>query len=508
MTATCVEKTIAELNEEATNLGFYGVRHTLALMCFLGWTSIFAARVSLSVAIVAMVNNTKEYETEIDLIDVDSYPLPSFDTTEVYKQSNGEFNWSDTTKGHILGSYYYGYVLTNIIGGRAAEKWGGRLVAGSSMLATSFLTILSPFAAAISSTVLIVLLFMQGIVGGICLPAINSLIAKWYPKNERSKFGAFIFSASQMGTVVSMGISGWLCGSEELGGWSSSFYFFGSCTLICGISFFLLVRETPGIHPRISDAELKYIVKGCPPITESIPVPWLSIFSSKYFWSIVIGQFGVTWSTLTLLTELPTYFDEIVHLRIKDNGLLSALPFLGMWIFTIVLSNGLNSMVQKNVISLLTMRRISIIIAGYIPAAGIISLIFIKYDDASALAIFIVIGTALAGSNTSVYNSHIDISPRFAGTTLGLATTVGCSSGFISPAVTSYITNGNHTKEAWNIIFIIYAVISVVSTTIYTIFLTTDIQPWNEPKIDSNKKNSNSKENPCVLLKMSCKVAT
>ena len=40
----------------------------------------------------------------------------------------GEFDWDEQTQGVILGCFFYGYLLTNYIGGRLAEKIGGRLV--------------------------------------------------------------------------------------------------------------------------------------------------------------------------------------------------------------------------------------------------------------------------------------------------------------------------------------------------------------------------------------------
>ena len=36
----------------------------------------------------------------------------------------GEFNWDEYTQGIILGSFFYGYILTQIPGGYFAEKVG------------------------------------------------------------------------------------------------------------------------------------------------------------------------------------------------------------------------------------------------------------------------------------------------------------------------------------------------------------------------------------------------
>lgn len=62
-------------------------------------------------------------------------------------QSKGSFDWNDKDQSIILGAFFLGYVLTNVPGGRLAEKVGGKLVYGLGVFLTSILTIISPFAA-------------------------------------------------------------------------------------------------------------------------------------------------------------------------------------------------------------------------------------------------------------------------------------------------------------------------------------------------------------------------
>lgn len=38
------------------------------------------------------------------------------------------FDWDQRTKGLILGSFFYGYIITQFIGGFAATKFGGNIV--------------------------------------------------------------------------------------------------------------------------------------------------------------------------------------------------------------------------------------------------------------------------------------------------------------------------------------------------------------------------------------------
>jgi ACS family sodium-dependent inorganic phosphate cotransporter len=38
------------------------------------------------------------------------------------------FDWDQPTKGLILGSFFYGYIVTQFVGGFMATKYGGNIV--------------------------------------------------------------------------------------------------------------------------------------------------------------------------------------------------------------------------------------------------------------------------------------------------------------------------------------------------------------------------------------------
>jgi ACS family sodium-dependent inorganic phosphate cotransporter-like MFS transporter 5 len=63
----------------------------------------------------------------------------------------------------ILGSFFWGYLLTQIPGGWLATKVGGKRVLGYSMLGATIATFLTPFAAQTHYIMLIVLRVIVGI---------------------------------------------------------------------------------------------------------------------------------------------------------------------------------------------------------------------------------------------------------------------------------------------------------------------------------------------------------
>jgi hypothetical protein len=59
----------------------------------------------------------------------------------------GEFDWGFGSKGDLLGSYYYGYIITQIAGAYLASKIGFKLTWGIASLCSSILTLLIPVVA-------------------------------------------------------------------------------------------------------------------------------------------------------------------------------------------------------------------------------------------------------------------------------------------------------------------------------------------------------------------------
>lgn len=62
----------------------------------------------------------------------------------------------------ILGSFFWGYILTELPGGRLAEMIGGHRVFGHSMLWASVLTLFTPFASFIDYKAMVFLRAMLG----------------------------------------------------------------------------------------------------------------------------------------------------------------------------------------------------------------------------------------------------------------------------------------------------------------------------------------------------------
>nr|XP_053635790.1 sialin-like [Cherax quadricarinatus] len=296
----------------------WGCRHTLALLGFLGLSLVYAMRVNLSVAIVAMVkeNNTAHYNNTSDN---DGCPVPDDyddnDSGNYVKliRRMGEFDWDDSTRGLILASFFYGYTLTNFVGGRMAEYLGGKIVFGTGIFLTAILTLLSPVCARASTTLFIIIRILEGFTEGVTFPAMNFMLASWVPQAERPKFSTLVYTGVEFGTVATMAATGWLCDSDFMGGWPSVFYIIGVLGVVWSIAWFLLVFNHPQLHPRISEEEREYILHYCGKKPEKFQNKsnWKEIFKITVVTELIFEGLN---KILNILQHSSTFFNILQQL--------------------------------------------------------------------------------------------------------------------------------------------------------------------------------------------------
>lgn len=242
-----------------------------------------------------------------------------------------------------------------------AKKYGALNFLGYGMLINSVFAFLVPVAAREGGVWgLCVVRFIQGLGEGPIVPCTHALLAKWIPPNERSRMGAAVYAGAQFGTIISMPLSGLLAEYGFDGGWPSIFYVFGAVGTIWSIAFIIWVYEDPSSHPKIDEREKKYINTSLWGATEikvtyfwlqdyifdkltyfvfqSPPIPFKAIFKSLPFYAILFAHMGHNYGYETLMTELPTYMKQVLRFSLKSNGLLSSLPYLAMWIFSMSIS--------------------------------------------------------------------------------------------------------------------------------------------------------------------------
>lgn len=87
-------------------------------------------------------------------------------TTAVPLHNSPRFDWDEAQKQLILGSFFWGYVLTELPGGRLAELIGGHRVFGHSMFWASVITLVTPVTAHMGYKAMVILRAVLGFMLG------------------------------------------------------------------------------------------------------------------------------------------------------------------------------------------------------------------------------------------------------------------------------------------------------------------------------------------------------
>ncbi|KAK3923783.1 Sialin [Frankliniella fusca] len=459
-------------------------RQVLNLMVFFGFMFNYMLRVNLTIAIVKMV--------EAGNLTAESDPSGAVESvTERMVEEDGRvwFQWDEHKQNLILGSFFWGYLMTELPGGRLAETVGARRVLGVSMLLASLLTLVTPVAANLSYLAIVALRALIGFLLGVTWPSMLPMAAQWIPPADRSKFMSNMM-ASSLGAAVTMPICGQLLATY---GWESTFYATGAVGLAWSLLWFALIYDSPAQHPRISDEERRFIEHALGDTVrskekETLPVPWRALLTSGPVWAIVLAHVASIYGFFTVVNQLPTFMKKVLNFNIKENGLASSLPYLGKYLMALGTGVIADFLKSRNKISTTAIRKIFTTFAVGVPGLLMAFQIFAGNTAAASVAIFTLALTFNGAVTAGYLGNGLDIAPNFSGTIFGIANMLSSLGGFLSTLMVGSLTYKNDSYGQWQIIFGILSATYFFGAIIYLILGTGELQEWNSPKNKGEKE--------------------
>ncbi|KAL7982502.1 hypothetical protein Chor_010100 [Crotalus horridus] len=413
-------------------------RYIIAMMSGLGFCISFGIRCNLGVAIVEMVNNNTVY--------INGKP----------ETEKAQFSWDPEIVGLIHGSFFWGYIVTQIPGGFIANKLAANRI-------------------------------LQGLVEGVTYPACHGMWSKWAPPLERSRLATISFCGSYAGAVVAMPLAGVLV---QYIGWSSVFYIYGIFGIIWYMFWLLQAYESPAVHPTISTEERIFIetsIGGANLInTNKFSTPWKQFFTSMPVYAIVVANFCRSWTFYLLLISQPAYFEEVFGFAISKVGLLSAVPHMVMTVIVPIGGQLADFLRSSRILTTTAVRKI-MNCGGFGMEATL--LLVVGYSHTRGVAIsFLVLAVGFSGFAISGFNvNHLDIAPRYASILMGISNGVGTLSGMVCPLIVGAMTK-HKTREEWQNVFLIAALVHYSGVVFYAIFASGEKQEWADPESLNEEK--------------------
>ncbi|KOB69180.1 Sodium-dependent phosphate transporter [Operophtera brumata] len=147
----------------------------------------------------------------------------------------------------------------------------------------------------------------------------------------------------------------------EYWGWPAIFYLNGTLGALWTVAYVFLGSPSPQSSKMISDQERSYIQTSLGQVGEQkkLQTPWKAIWTSLPFISLIIAHCGQNWGFWTLMTEMPSYMKQVLGVDIKANGLMSALPYLAMYMLSFPFGFLSDFILKKQWLSITACRKFS-----------------------------------------------------------------------------------------------------------------------------------------------------
>ncbi|CAG9767274.1 unnamed protein product [Ceutorhynchus assimilis] len=489
------------------------MRFWIAVMVFASTYINYTTRSNMSISITSMVSRAKGQSSVPECKRNDTHAIVVNGNTSVkaLPDYGPRYDWDEHIQGIILGSYFWGYVISSAPGGFIAEWLGPFNTIFYAQIVTALFNSLSVWAAHWHFGVLIFCRFVLGLMAGPIYPALQCLIARWAPPAEKGKFVSGLMG-NTLGTCLTWILVGMVTAAA---GWDWGFHFLTIQIGVFCLVFWFVVADSPDQHKWISEEEKMYIKESqAKSITKGKAVPpYLKMFMSIPFWALCILHFGNLWGLYLQITGVPKFMVEVIGFNIKASGGLAAMPHLLRMFFGIGYGYLGDILKQKTGLSATLTRKSFVVLSHIIPGILLMCMTLVKCDYIGAVLI-LVFSMSINGAAvvTNLQNAQ-DLAPNFAGSIFGVISLIGGTTGFITPAVTGALIKENNGIHEWSRNFIIGGSVYVGSGLLFILLGSSDIQPWNEklPEIngeepvslkDLKDQEAENKEDPSETTKL------
>jgi MFS transporter, ACS family, glucarate transporter len=383
----------------------------------------------------------------------------------------GEFRFTSTTMGWILGVFVFSYALLQLPAGVAGDRYGARkvltvaIVWYSIFLAAMAIVPRLPAARWLGlawSFAIVQLLIGAG--EGFTPPNSAKIVGSWMSSNKAGLGISFTTLGIGLGGAVTPPFIAW---TMQRWGWRTSFWLCGLIGIVVAIVWAFYVTDRPDQHPHVNSAELELLRRpaelGRGEAARKSVVgrpPWGRIFSSRSVWSLLLSYTCRAYTLYFFNTSFFTYLVRARGLTVMRGGFWGATPFLA-----ILLISPIGGWVSDTAVRRLGKRR-GRQTAVWIGMTFSAVLVWVGCNSVNnTLAILLV--AAGAGfnmfANVTWWATCIDLTPNYAASLSGLMNMFGGLSGAMAPILTAYISN----KFGWSRALDFIAVLSLAAACLW-----------------------------------------
>ncbi|KAG2423950.1 hypothetical protein HXX76_014891 [Chlamydomonas incerta] len=377
----------------------------------------------------------------------------------------------ESVKGAVLSAFYWGYALSQIPGGWAAQQYGGRIMLVLCFASWSLASILTPTNAR-HTYAIVAARVAVGVAQGFLIPAVHTVLSQWIPPHERARAVSLTTSGMYLGSATAMLVLPYF--SARLGA-ASLLKVVGGLGLAWLVLWLAVGRDIPHRETVIPLSTMDKPghghghghAKGRPG-----PTPYKRMMSSAAVWAIVVNNFSFHYAFYVIMNWLPTYFNHVLKVELNSLGGAKTVPYLVMFLMSNVGGWAGDWLILKRRNSTGTARKM-VNTLGFVSSA--ISLMLMP--GAKGVTYGVAVTTLTLGclgfSRGGFSVNHMDIAPKYAGMVMGISNTAGTVSGVIGVAVTGYILDawgGADNVMGWYVAHAVSAAICFQAMLVFNFF--------------------------------------
>lgn len=168
------------------------------------------------------------------------------------------------------------------------------------------------------------------------------------------------------------------------------------------------------------------------------------------------------WAYYSILVDLPKYMNDVLHVSIKNNGILTSLPWAMFMTVSVTAGYFSDKLIASGRLSITNTRKLLVTICEFkflrVAIFTAFDLNMFHYFTACTIGGVFIIAAAYAGCDITIVGAFftiavgaqglnsasltlnpMDLSPNYAGMLVGIIGTFSCCMGIIVPVMISYL---------------------------------------------------------------------
>ena len=355
-----------------------------------------------------------------------------------------DLGFNDRVFGLGAGIFFASYMALQVPGALLVERWSARRVISGCMIAWGILTVLTGLVQ--TPWHLYAARLVLGAAEAPFFPGVIVYLSHWFQTTDRAKATSNFMAAIPISFVIGSPIAGWIISHHWLGvsGWRWLFVAEGIPAILLGVVTFFYLTDRPteanwlGPEARAWVEQNLRLEQGI----GSKPMPARQVLRSLPVLMLAAAYFMNNPPSYIFMFWFPTMLKRIADVSDLRLGLLGALPFAACFLAMQV--NGWHSDRQRE-------RNWHATLPLLIAVCGWIGLALGPQSLGSAMVFFTMVALGMASISVFFSMPTEILSQSAAAAAVGIISTMGNISSFVSPYLFAYLKTrtGSFTAALW-----------------------------------------------------------